>query len=501
MTLLPADPRPAAVSDRTARVLTCVWCAVLARGPRESVDRRTGLRVCVVALLWAVVATCPVRAQESVVPALFTVVLRDGTSVSSYGEWARVGDRVVFSLPTSEVVDVPRLHLASLPSAEVDWEATERARDAVRAARYAATRGDEDFARLTSDIALLLNDAAADPDPSRKLATAQEARRRLLAWPADHFGYRHDEVRQIAGLVDEVIDELRAAAGEDRFALSFVANTAPPPPVVLPPRPTLQESIGQVLSVAGRTDAAAERLSLLRSAVVMLDEHQASLPPAWREATRAGVTADIVVEVRADRQYATLGARLLARAERAAARADVRGVERALRELRDADARLGARRPAEVAGLVAALGARLDAARRLRLAQDRWATKAPALGAYARAVRRPFDELARARSLFDDIRALAGPSVDDLTTLEARMARLIRDVAAITIPTDVTAPHAVLTSGLQLADHAVRLRREAIRTGDLRTAWDASAAAAGALLLLDRARDDVARAVAPPTSP
>ncbi|MCL4845802.1 MAG: hypothetical protein KJ066_04665 [Acidobacteria bacterium] len=501
MTWFPADPAAAVLRDCSAMAPTPSGPVVRARGPREAFDWRAGLRVCVGVVVGTIVATCAARGQESAVPALFTLVLRDGTSVSSYGEWARVGDRVVFSLPTSEVVDVPTLHLASLPSAEVDWEATERARDAVRAARYAATRGDADFARLTSDIALLLNDAAAAPDPSRKLAAAREARRRLLAWPADHFGYRLDEVRQIAGLVDEVIDELRAAAGEDRFALSFVATTAPPPPVVLPPRPTLQESIGQVLSVARRTDATAERLSLLRTAVVMLDEHEPSLPPAWREATRAAATADIVVEVRTDRQYASLGARVLARAARAASRADVRGVERTLRELREADARLGARRPAEVAGLVAAIDARLDAARRLRLARDRWASKAPALRAYARAVRRPLDELARARPLLDDIRALAGPAVDDLTTLEARMARLIHDVAGITTPPDVAAPHAVLTSGLQLADHAVRLRREAIRTGDLRTAWDASAAAAGALLLLDRARDDVARAVAPPTSP
>jgi hypothetical protein len=46
-------------------------------------------------------------------------------------------------------------------------------------------------------------------------------------------------------------------------------------------------------------------------------------------------------------------------------------------------------------------------------------------------------------------------------------------------------------SAAQLADNAARIRREAILSGDLARAWDASSAAAGALMLGERSRSDI----------
>ena len=56
-----------------------------------------------------------------------------------------------------------------------------------------------------------------------------------------------------------------------------------------------------------------------------------------------------------------------------------------------------------------------------------------------------------------------------------------------------------MLSAVQLARNAVRLRRDAIERADMQRARDASAAAAGALMMSDRARDDIERALKPPT--
>src|SRR5687768_16006059 len=71
-------------------------------------------------------AVCSMTAQlraESANAALFRIFLSDGTSLVSFGEFARVGDRVVFSVPLGEGSD-PRLHLVSIPETTVNWQRT-----------------------------------------------------------------------------------------------------------------------------------------------------------------------------------------------------------------------------------------------------------------------------------------------------------------------------------------------------------------------------------------
>ncbi len=161
------------------------------------------------AVLFTVMVAVGAAAGEPPAP-LYRLFLTDGTSVAAYGEWVRVGDRVVFTVAVGDAAHAV-MHLASLPAERVDWPATERYRDGLRAASYAATRGDTDFAELADIVARLLSDASLAADPVRKLALADEARRRLVEWPAAHYGYRADEVRQILVLVDEVVSGLRAA--------------------------------------------------------------------------------------------------------------------------------------------------------------------------------------------------------------------------------------------------------------------------------------------------
>ena len=79
---------------------------------------------------------------------LYRVFLRDGSTLLSYGEFARVADRIVMSLPLGGTAAAPDLHLLSIPADTVDWEKTDAYADSVRATRYAGTRGPDDFALL-----------------------------------------------------------------------------------------------------------------------------------------------------------------------------------------------------------------------------------------------------------------------------------------------------------------------------------------------------------------
>src|SRR5262245_44480876 len=96
---------------------------------------------------------------------LFRVFLKDGTSLVSYGEFARVADRVVFSMPTSASATSPQLHLVDIPEQRVDWEKTTSYVESARAARYVATRAEADYARISAEIEATLNQAAAINEP------------------------------------------------------------------------------------------------------------------------------------------------------------------------------------------------------------------------------------------------------------------------------------------------------------------------------------------------
>lgn len=67
------------------------------------------------------VLTCRALAYAQV-PAtpLLRLFLADGTSLTSFGEWVRMGDRVVFSLPLGEG-PTPDLQLVTLAASRVDW--------------------------------------------------------------------------------------------------------------------------------------------------------------------------------------------------------------------------------------------------------------------------------------------------------------------------------------------------------------------------------------------
>jgi hypothetical protein len=118
---------------------------------------------------------------------LLRVFLVDGTALTSFGEYARVGERIVFSTPLGSGGDGnPSLQLVSLPERNVDWTRTDAYREAVRSAQYAAAQGENDFALMTGDVARVLNEIALAKDSAHRLRLAEQARAQLTDWPAKH---------------------------------------------------------------------------------------------------------------------------------------------------------------------------------------------------------------------------------------------------------------------------------------------------------------------------
>jgi hypothetical protein len=426
---------------------------------------------------------------------LFRLFLKDGGTLVSYGEIARVGDRVVFSMPTSAGPN-PALHLVNIAADRVDWDRTERYAASARSGRYLETQAESDYTTLSNQVTELLAEVARTDDPGRRLAIIEDARKTLAEWPANHYNYREADIRQMLTMLDVAIADIRATSGQGRFNLNLVAfATQPPPNEPLLPAPTLRESIEQVLTVARLSESSADRVSLLRSAVSELENNKdvgdPALPADWVVATTTEAQKAIDAELRTDRAYRSLSTRMIRLADQRARSANVRGVENLLAFVRSRDDALGNARPDEVNSLMAVIEERLDAARRLRLARDRWLMRAPDFQHYRVAINAPLDLFAQLRPALEDIKSLAGSTPYALQTIERLVAQIIKLAGDVSPPEEFTAAQALLVSAAHLAENAATIRRDATLSGSIQRAWDASSAAAGALMLGTKARTDI----------
>jgi hypothetical protein len=71
-------------------------------------------------------------------------------------------------------------------------------------------------------------------------------------------------------------------------------------------------------------------------------------------------------------------------------------------------------------------------------------------------------------------------------------------VAKVRPPEELSPGHALIKSAWELADNALRLRLEAVAQNNVDVAQRASSAAAGALMLYQRARADQQAVMTPP---
>jgi hypothetical protein len=405
---------------------------------------------------------------------------------------------VVFWFRRPPAAGAGDLHLVSLPVQRIDLDRTERYAEAVRASQYATTRGEADFAQLSAAVAQTLNQVAVIADPRERLATAQLARRTLAVWPGAHFGYRSGEVREILGVLDDVIAALAAQAGQRSFDIALSANTIAPPAEPLLPPPDQSEVIQSLMTASRVVESPIERVSLLQSVVALIDRAIEYLPATVAAALRSTALADIAEERRVDALYDALRMTTLADATRSVERADVRSLELLRDRVRAQDAQLGGRRPDTVAGVMATLDVHLTSAHRLRLALDQWLLAEARMRDYRRAIAPYVQALLDCRDSLEDIKLLAGPPPQRLFPLARELNRHSRFVALIQAPPQLAAVHTGIRSAFALAESAVQLRRDAVEATDVELARRASSAAAGAMLILERARTDLKAALEPP---
>jgi hypothetical protein len=452
--------------------------------------RLAGRLLVLLSLLTAAVALA--SAQGGDAGSLFRVFLSDGRAIPSYGESAVVGDRLVFTLLVSASAGPPALQLMSLPLPSVDLPRTQRYATSLRATHYAATRGEADYAAMTAEVQRALDQITSIPDTKQRLDVAEEAKRRLLSWSAEHYYYRAADIRELAGLFDQVIAELRAAAGESRFSLDLRTGFAAPVSEPLLAAPSVRESVTLARAAAAVSDVVEERLAVLRTASAVLSRESDV------DDLKAGVARDLEAEATADAAYKALAEDLAAKADAALRRGDVEGVQGLRAVLAERDRALGARRPAHAAAIAALLDTKLEAVRIHRKALDHYAAVRKSLLEYERRVRTVMSGLDGLAPILAHIRDGKYSSYDRLVGAAARISELSHEVGSIQPPADLADVHATLRSAIHMAAEACSRRRLAVTTTSEDLQREASAAAAGSILLTSHSRDQLIARLFPP---
>jgi hypothetical protein len=336
---------------------------------------------------------------------------------------------------------------------------------------------------MTAALSRDLEQLARIQDRKQQLVAADQLRLGLVAWPKSHFFYRANDVEKLVGLVGDVINELKIAVGEKTFALELTSGPPTPRREPLMVAPRLRESITLSLSASSVADIGEERLAILESA--------ASITPAEDRELAGTVARRLELEMSAERSYAALAANIRKRAQAAEAAGNAPAIDRLQTELLGRDQQFGFRRPKTVQDLIEELRIARTSALARKDALDRYAAVRRRLLDYETAVRPAFSALDGLRSLLQYYRELRGVSFERTVAAGERFDRLRGQIEGVTPPPEAAAIHATLISALRMAVEATVRRREAAATNAMPTMRAASSAAAGALLLGDRARDDL----------
>ena len=110
------------------------------------------------------------------------------------------------------------------------------------------------------------------------------------------------------------------------------------------------------------------------------------------------------------------------------------------------------------------------------------------------ALSEPFAMLRACRTRLEAIRQLDATPRRNLIWLDGQTSIVTRLLAEVKAPIGGETALGLLNSATQLASRAVTSRQQAVSSGDMHPAWEAASAAAGALMLLDRASEELQRA-------
>jgi hypothetical protein len=423
---------------------------------------------------------------------VFRIFLNNGTVLNSHGQCATLPDELVCLVKLGGG-DVAESHdVLTVPRVQVDEAKTTDYARALRTAAYGATRGDREYADLTADMARALGELESSTDRDRRLGIAQLARNRLATWSAEHYGFKAEETRQLVTLLDEVIAELRVAAGETKFSLDMVANLAPVPTTPLLPAPSVPQSLDAALAAAAVTPVAAERLAVLRSA-----QRVALATPGLDPTLKARVARTLQTEELIERQYRALMQDAIARADVAVSRGRASVLQRLIQEVAEADQKLGARRAREMA----AFGRRLDIELRLAKEQQaafaRWEEIKDQLFAYELRLRPLFDDWVTQRVVLREVRSGVTARASALDAAARRFSAIDATLGRMRPLPEVREVHALLRSAVQMTRQGLVLGQRLSVASNPDIARNASSAISGGELLLSQARAQLVVALNP----
>jgi hypothetical protein len=151
-----------------------------------------------------------------------------------------------------------------------------------------------------------------------------------------------------------------------------------------------------------------------------------------------------------------------------------------------------------VQALRAQLEAQLESARHLRLLIDQWTVRRALYRQYERTIASQVLQLVNVEPSLEAIRKLEGPAPDRLVSLRSKLSGGAERLQRLTIPDVLRSTHELIISSWRFAEQAVNTRFAAIASGNVSTAWEASSAAAGALMMLSRAQQEIRKLVEPP---
>jgi len=162
------------------------------------------------------------------------------------------------------------------------------------------------------------------------------------------------------------------------------------------------------------------------------------------------------------------------------------------------DAKLGNQRPEMVQSMNTAVQSQLFAARRLRLQRDQWLLRQTAYREYQRSVGTSLLLLVKSQGSLDAIRTLEGPPPDRLIVLRQQLSGGADRLQRMRTPDYLRSTHELLVGAWRFAENATRARYEAIEGANAAAAWEASSAAAGALMMLSRVQQEIRSLLEPP---
>lgn len=448
---------------------------------------------CAALLLWTVAVSPNLVTAAGPAP-VFRVFLKDGTALACWGEYARVNDRLVLTVPVGKGSRTA-YEFVSIPVAKVDMPRTERYAEAVRAAQFAANRGAAEYKTLSERLAEQLANIASLQDPKERLASAESARQELLDWAGSSHGYRAKEVQQLLQLFDSAIIDLRVAAGESRFAINLSAAIVPPTPPRLRGALGLRESIALAARAAAVADSPEAKVSLLRRASAAAKR----LPTSEENAKlRSMVDRQLRAALRVETLYRKLDADTRRLALRAVDLGDVVGIDAIRQRVVTTDRLLGKHRPDDVALLLEWVDGQREAAAEQRLVLDQWESTRELVRDYLSAAVGLAKSLDAVKPALTAIAKMSGPPLTEVVRVERQTSAMVAQYAQLVAPDSVADAHQLLALAIEQADRAVRTRHRAVALKQLPAAREAAAAATDAITRLAQAQAALAAAQRPP---